>query len=147
MDYNEIKKIIKTGMSNGKEVSAEDRKKIKKELNSARKIVALESGAAVISACGLSFVENSIIEEKSDLSQSIDYLEKELNDIETLRLNGQISDEEYEEQKKMINKKLKRMKIRYFARSTLLSFSNGVMAGIIITPDVLKTIDDSNKNI
>ena len=147
MDYSEIKKIVKTGMSNGKEVSAEDRKKIKKELNSTREIVALDVCAATISACGLSIAEKAIMEDKSDLSYSIDSLENELNAIETLRRNGQISDEEYEEQKKAINKKLKRSKFRYLIRSSLLSFSNGVMAGAIIVPHLSMAISDCNENI
>lgn len=145
MDYSEIKKIVKTGMSNGKEVSAEDRKKIKKELNSTRKIVALDVCAATISACGLSIAEQTIIEKSR--SELIETLEKELKNNETLRLNGQISDEEYEEQKKAINKKLKRSKFRYLIRSSLLSFSNGVMAGAIIVPHLSMTISDCNENI
>lgn len=145
MDYNEIKKIIKTGMSNGKEVSAEDRKKIKKEFNSTRRTLALDACAATISACGLTFAENHIIgKERSNL---IETLKKELRDNETLRLNGHISDEEYEEQKKMINKEIKRIKIGNFIQNSLLSFSNGVMAGTIITPHLSMTINDCTKTI
>lgn len=145
MDYNEIKKIIKTGMSNGKEVSAEDRKKIKKEFNSTRRTLALNVCAATISACGLSFAEDSII--RKSWSELIETLKKELRDNETLRLNGHISDEEYEEQKKMINKEIKRIKIGNFIQYSLLSFSNGIMAGAIIEPSISTTINDCTETI
>ena len=145
MDYNEIKKIIKTGMSNGKEVSTEDHKKIKKEFNSTRRSIALDVCTATISACGLTFAENSIIG-KSRL-ESIETLEKELKTNETLRLNGQISDEEYEEQKKMINKELRRIKIGCLIQNSLLSFSNGIMAGAIIGPAISTTINDCTETI
>jgi len=145
MDYNEIKRIVKTGTSNGKEVSAEDRKKIKKELNSTRKSIALDVCAAAISSSGLSFVEQAIIG-KSQL-ESIETLKKELKTNETLRLNGQISDEEYEEQKKLINKEIKRIKIGCLIQNSLLSFSNGIMAGAIIGPAISTAINDCTETI
>lgn len=144
LSLNDVKKIIKTGVFNGKEISKEDRKELKKERKKLLRDSSIYVAGAWLGATGLSLAEREIF--KKSANEQIDLLYDELKQLDASKNELKLSDEEYVETKKALERLIRKERTSYFLKSTLFPLGNGVLAGTIISPALVDNIKHAEEN-
>lgn len=146
LTLNDVKKIIKTGVFNGKEISKEDRKELKKERRNLLRDSTMYIAGAWFGCTGLSLAEMEIFNKSAN--ERINKMYNELEQLDTLKNELKLSDEEYEERKKTLNKLIRKERSSSNLKSFLSSAGNGVLAAAIILPNIARdiTIAEENSN-
>lgn len=144
LTLNDVKKIIKTGVFNGKEISKEDRKELKKERRNVLRDFSMYIAGAWLGATGLSLVEMEIFNKSAN--ERINKMYNELKQLDASKNELNISDEEYEERKKELNKLIRKERSSSSLNSFLSSIGNAVLASAIVSPTIDKHINIAEEN-